>query len=147
MGASRAIAASAPIAAATSEALFWCHHALLLSAPVYIYRRGCAGRFELPRRAFMRYLSFVYPFIGVALCMAALATGRNLNYSLWPPTLPAALLERLGGSYYRVTIGMALGFVVGPFMRFAAIPAVAAVCRLVVVEGCGLSSRTHDHAE
>lgn len=57
----------------------------------------------------------------------ALATGRNINYSLWPPSLPAAVTTRLGGARYRLTVGTGLAFVFGPLMRLAVVPGVSSM--------------------
>lgn len=96
----------------------------------------------MPRgNGMLQYLAFVYAFIGVVLCAAALAFGRNLNYSLWPPTLPVNVLALLGGSRYRVTIGCVLAFVLGPIMRHLAVPAAAGLSCFFMARSLGIRSR------
>ena len=80
------------------------HHSVLLCTPVAVHRLMVAGRFAPPRPAgagLLQYVAFAYAFIGTLLCAASLAVGRNLNYSLWPPKLPAWLIPLLGGTRYR----------------------------------------------
>ena len=73
------------------------------------------------------YVAFMFLHSGLLLTSAALITGHNLNYSLWPPPkLPVALVEALGGKGYRLSIGCCLSFVIGPLMRHAVVPAVTA---------------------
>jgi hypothetical protein len=75
----------------------------------------------------LQYLAFIYGFVGVLLCGLALATGRNLNYSLWPPpALPDGAYLYLGGARYRLAIGTLLAFVLGPLMRHVVVPLAAA---------------------
>ena len=136
LGASRAL--TNPALRTFSTSLFWAHHVALLVVPIYAYRRSAAGRFsplELRGAGFLRYLSFIYFFLGVFLGVLSLVLGRNFNYSLWPPnTLPAAMYPMLGGARYRTTIGTALAWVAGPLMRFAVVPALSGLWRLVVGE-------------
>lgn len=110
---------------------FYAHHVVLLCTPVALHHLAKAGRFAVPTGrglGFLQYLSFIYAFVGVLLCGASLALGRNLNYSLWPPpALPAALLTFLGGSRYRLSIGGFLAFVMGPAMRYLVVPAASAL--------------------
>ena len=129
LASARTVAATHPGRANLIVCLFFAHHLLLLATPVYLLRTAVAtrrggGRDERlpPGRAFVRYVAFSYSYIGVGLCVAALATCRNLNYSLWPPKLPATIVAQLGGARYRVTIGVALAFVVGPAMAHVVLP-------------------------
>ena len=110
-----------------SLGLFFGHHITLLLTPVYLHRLATskAKRFSPPTPpglGLLQYLSFIYTFIGVVLCAAALLTGRNLNYSLWPPNVPAQVHLLLGGARYRATVGLILAFVAGPLMRHAVVP-------------------------
>ena len=116
-----------------SIGIFWVHHGLLLFTPIFIQWRvqGTVGRFAPPRpigAGMVQYIAFIYGYIGVVLCAAALFLGRNLNYSLWPPTLPASVLAVLGGTRYRVTVGCFLAFVLGPSMRLLMVPGAARLC-------------------
>ena len=133
-------ALASPLLRNSSIALFWLHHGLLFVTPFLLHwmAKQPKARFTPPRPAgagLLQYLAFVYAFIGVLLCAAALATGRNLNYSLWPPTLPASVLARLGGARYRATIGLFLAFVCGPLMRHVVISGVAALLGLALPHG------------
>ena len=119
---------SSPLARSASIGLFVLHHTVLLCVPAYLHRLARAGRYAppAPRGAgLLQYIAAVYMYVGVLLCSAALLLGRNLNYSLWPPNLPAPVLSLLGGSRYRVVVGACLAFVLGPFMRQIVVPAAA----------------------
>ena len=71
--------------------------------------------------------------MGVLLCGLALATGRNLNYSLWPPpALPDGAYPYLGGARYRLVIGTLLALVLGPLMRHGVVPLPAGSLRPLV---------------
>jgi hypothetical protein len=110
--------------------LFWAHHVVLALVPAALHHGAKRGRHRLPPiglGSFAQYLAFANAYIGVTLCVAALLLGSNLNYSLWPPPLPAAVERMLGGVYYRVTVGLILSFLVGPMMRLGFYPASAAV--------------------
>ena len=132
LGASRAIVN--PIVRQLDISLFWVHHVLLFAVPVYMHIQSAAGRFHVRANgsasAFVQYVAFAYTYIGVALCAIALVTGRNLNYSLTPPKT-AGFVDvaiRSSGPYYRVMVGAALAFVVGPLMRWLVVPALSAAC-------------------
>ena len=131
LSAARAIAA--PALRMGSLATFWAHHLTLLAAPVLAHQQASSRlRFAPPPRAtgLLQYLAFIYGFVGVLLCGLALATGRNLNYSLWlPPALPDGAYRYLGGARYRLVIGTVLAFVLGPLMRHAVVPLAAGSLR------------------
>ena len=131
LSAARAIAA--PVLRMGSLATFWAHHLTLLAAPVLAHQQASSRlRFAPPPRAtgLLQYLAFIYGFVGVLLCGLALATGRNLNYSLWlPPALPDGAYRYLGGARYRLVIGTVLAFVLGPLMRHAVVPLAAGSLR------------------
>eukprot|EP00900_Chrysochromulina_parva_P012036 jgi/Chrpa1/20833/Chrysochromulina_OHIO_Genome00006623-RA len=126
------IAAGWPLAARASVAIFWGFHLLLLATPVCIRRLGRVPGSSLrspgqPALSLTVYVAFMFLHSGLLLTSAALITGHNLNYSLWPPPkLPVALVEALGGKGYRLSIGCCLSFVIGPLMRHAVVPAVTA---------------------
>jgi hypothetical protein len=126
------IAAGWPLAARASVAIFWGFHLLLLATPVCIRRLGRVPGSSLrspgqPALSLTVYVAFMFLHSGLLLTSAALITGHNLNYSLWPPPkLPVALVEALGGTGYRLSIGCCLSFVIGPLMRHAVVPAVTA---------------------
>ena len=133
----KALAASGlPLAGRASVWIFWGFHVLLLAAPLCAYRLRL-GRARSARHAALRlaqYVAFMLAHTGVLLCGVSLLTGRNLNYSLWPPPkLPAALIKRLGGPRYRVSIGAALALVVGPLMRYVVIPAVSLAMDILLI--------------
>lgn len=111
---------ASPVVRGTCLALFWLHHVAILLVPVFIAYFAKLGRFRVPPvtlDSFAQYAAFANAYIGVALCIVAVLVGRNINYSLWPPPLPPAVEALLGGSYYRVTVGLLLTFVAGPLMR------------------------------
>lgn len=120
-----------------SLALFFAHHVALALMPAFIAHFARLGRFRVPPLAygsFAQYVAFANSYIGVFLASLALAAGRNLNYSLWPPPLPPGVEASLGGVYFHVTMGLLLSFVLGPLMRVVYYPAArAAVRRLVLI--------------
>ncbi|KAG8467465.1 hypothetical protein KFE25_000781 [Diacronema lutheri] len=116
-------------------ALFWAHHIALALVPAAVSYGAKLGRFRVPPLelgSFAQYLAFANAYIGVALCAFALVVGRNVNYSLWPPPLPARVEGMLGGTYYRVTVGLVLSFGIGPLMRTAYYPAARAAVELLL---------------
>ena len=130
LSAARAIAA--PALRMGSLATFWAHHLTLLAAPLLAHQQASARlRFAPPpppprAAGLLQYLAFIYGFVGVLLCGLALATGRNLNYSLWPPpALPDGAYPYLGGARYRLAIGTVLAFVLGPLVRHVVVPLAA----------------------
>jgi hypothetical protein len=117
-----------------SIALFFVHHFALAAIPALVGRSVALGRHRLPALglgSFAQYVAFANAYIGVALCVLAVVSGRNLNYSLWPPPLPASVHRKLGGVYFRVTVGLTLSFVCGPLMRLVFYPASAALAWMV----------------
>ena len=88
-----ALALSTKVLRHGARPLLWSPHPLLLT-PVYLHRLATVKpRFTPPPPPGLGLLHiFIYTFIGVVLCAAALLTGRNLNYSLWPPNVPAQVL-------------------------------------------------------
>jgi hypothetical protein len=91
--------------------LFWVHHVALALVPATLHHGAKRGRYRLPHvglGSFAQYLPFANAFIGVGLCVAALLLGSNLNYSFWPPPLPAAVERMLGCVFCRVTVRLIL---------------------------------------
>ena len=135
LSAARAIAT--PALRVGSLATFWAHHLTLLAAPVLAHQQTSSRlRFAPPpprAAGLLQYLAFIYAFVGVLLCGLALATGRNLNYSLWPPpALPDGAYPYLGGARYRLVIGTLLALVLGPLMRHVLVPLAAGSLRPLV---------------
>ena len=81
-----------------SLAIFWAHHLSILAAPVLAHHQASVcRRFALPpprAAGLLQYIACIYFFMGVVLCGLALATGLNLNYSLWPPYQHAHIAPR-----------------------------------------------------
>ena len=126
-----------PFFRAFSIALFFAHHVALAAVPALLGRSVALGRHRVPAPgvgSFAQYVAFANAYIGVALCVLALLTSRNLNYALWPPPLPDSVRKKLGGVYYRVAVGLALSFVCGPLMRLVFYPASAALSGVFLIE-------------
>lgn len=140
-----------PLARVFSIGMFWVHHAFLLLLPGILGWYAKLGRFRVPPsglRAFAQYLAFANAYIGVFLCAYALLTGRNINYSLWPPpALPDSMVALVGGHRYRVSIGLLLAFVVGPAMRFGFFPAATWLVTLGAREAKPLADRARPHVQ
>lgn len=125
---------ASPAVRGTCLTLFWLHHVAIALVPVFIAYFAMLGRFRVPPVAldsFAQYAAFANAYVGVALCIVAVLAGRNINYSLWPPPLPPAVEAMLGGSYYRVTVGLLLTFVAGPLMRLGYYPLAQAAVKLL----------------
>lgn len=123
-----------PVFRSFSIALFFVHHFALAAVPAFLGRSVALGRHRVPALgvgSFAQYVAFANAYIGVALCVLAVVTSRNLNYSLFPPPLPDSVHKKLGGVYYRVTVGLTLSFVCGPLMRLVFYPVSAALFWLV----------------
>ena len=73
-------ALSSPLLRQGSILLFYVHHGALLAVPVLLHWRQAVGgrRAALPALVGLaQYLAFIYSFVGVLLCAAALLVGRK----------------------------------------------------------------------
>ena len=80
-------ALSSPLLRQGSILLFYLHHCALLAVPVLLHWRQTLGDRHAMQPALIglvQYLAFVYSFVGVLLCSAALLVGRK--YVLSPPS-------------------------------------------------------------